>query len=134
MIYDFVKKLLIDSSKLKILGDGEQVKSYLDVRDGIEGVVNISKQNRLNSSVFNLGHYQTMKVKDLADIVCDEMKLNNVKYEFSGGERGWIGDSPLVHLNTKKANEFGWVPKISIEDGIRLTVKYLMAEEARRYR
>ena len=134
VIYDFVKKLLIDSSKLKILGDGEQVKSYLDVRDGIEGVVNISKQNRLNSSVFNLGHYQTMKVKDLADIVCDEMKLNNVKYEFSGGERGWIGDSPLVHLDTTKANECGWLPKISIEDGIRVTVKYLMAEEARRFR
>ncbi len=134
VIYDFVKKLLLDSSKLKILGDGEQVKSYLDVRDGIDGVINISKQNRLNSSVFNLGHYQTMKVKDLADIVCDEMKLNNVKYEFSGGERGWIGDSPLVHLCTKKANECGWLPKISIENGIRLTVKYLLAEEARRFR
>ena len=134
VIYDFVKKLLNDSSKLKILGDGEQVKSYLDVRDGIDGVINISKENNLNTSVFNLGHFQTMKVKDLADIVCDEMKLNNVKYEFTGGERGWVGDSPLVHLATKKANEYGWKPKISIEDGIRRTVRYLLSEESRRFR
>ena len=134
VIYDFVKKLLNDSSKLKILGDGEQVKSYLDVRDGIDGVINISKENKLNTAIFNLGHLQTMKVKDLADIVCDEMKLNNVKYEFTGGERGWVGDSPLVHLATKKANEYGWRPKISIEDGIRRTVRYLLTEESRRFR
>ena len=134
VIYDFVKKLLNDSSKLKILGDGEQVKSYLDVRDGIDGVINISKENKLNTAIFNLGHLQTMKVKDLADIVCDEMKLNNVKYEFTGGERGWVGDSPLVHLATKKANEYGWRPKISIEDGIRRTVRYLLSEESRRFR
>ena len=61
--------------------------------------------------MFNLGHFQTMNVKDLADIVCEELNLNNVKYEFTGGERGWLGDSPLVHLDTKKANEYGWHSK-----------------------
>ena len=134
VIYDFVNKLLNDSSKLKILGDGKQVKSYLDVRDGVEGVINISNLNTHNSSVFNLGHYETMNVKDLADIVCDEMDLKNVKYEYTGGERGWIGDSPLVHLDTKKANGYGWIPKISIENGIRSTVRYLLSEESKRFR
>jgi UDP-glucose 4-epimerase len=134
VIYDFVKKLLNDSSKLEILGDGNQVKSYLDVRDGVEGVMNLSKKNNLNSSVFNLGHFQTMKVTELADIVCEELNLDNVKYEFTGGERGWIGDSPLVHLDTKKAHEYGWQPKISIEDGIRETVKYLLSDESRLFR
>ena len=66
-----------------------------------------------------------MNVKNLADIVCDEMNLNEVKYDYTGGERGWIGDSPLVHLDTQKANEYGWMPKISIEDSIRGTVRYL---------
>ena len=75
-----------------------------------------------------------MDVKRLADIICDEMKLKNVEYEYSGGERGWIGDSPLVHLNTEKANKFGWRPEIKIEDGIRETVKYLLAKKSRRYR
>ncbi len=134
VIYDFVKKLLNDNSKLKILGDGKQVKSYLDVRDGVEGVINISNRNKLSSAIFNLGHFQTMEVKDLADIVCEEMNLFSVKYEFTGGKRGWIGDSPLVHLDTSKANEYGWRPNISIEDGIRSTVRFLLSEDSRRFR
>ncbi len=134
VIYDFVEKLLKDSSKLLILGDGNQIKSYLDVRDGVEGVLNISDQHSEKSAVFNLGHYETMNVKTLANIICDEMNLTDVKYEFSGGKRGWIGDSPLVHLNTDNAKKFSWEPKISIEEGIRQTVQYLIADESRRFR
>ena len=134
VVYDFVNKLLENSSKLKILGDGKQVKSYLDVKDGVEGVTNIPDLHNEISAVFNLGHYQTMNVKDLADIVCDEMNLNSVEYEYSGGERGWLGDSPLVHLDTKKANSYGWEPKITIENSIRNTVRYLLSKDSRRFR
>ena len=134
VIYDFVQKLLMNPKELKILGDGKQEKSYLDVRDGVDGVINISNLHIENSSVFNLGHLETINVKDLADIVCDEMNLTNVEYQFSGGKRGWLGDSPLVHLNTKKAYKYGWEPKISIRSSIRDTVKYLLLEDSRRYR
>ena len=134
VIYDFVKKLLNDSSKLEILGNGKQIKSYLDVRDGVKGVINISELHDQNSSVFNLGHFQTMNVKNLADIVCDEMNLNKVEYHFTGGERGWVGDSPLVHLDTQKANKYGWEAEISIEDSIRTTVRYLLSEDSKRFR
>ena len=134
VIYDFVKKLLNNSSKLQILGDGKQEKSYLDVKDGINGVINIPDAHNAVSAVFNLGHFQTMNVKDLADIVCDEMDLRKVNYEFSGGERGWLGDSPLVHLDTKKANSFGWKPKTTIEESIRNTVKYLLSSDSKMLR
>ena len=134
VIYDFVKKLLNDSSSLEILGDGKQIKSYLDVRDGVKGVINISELHDQNSSLFNLGHYETMNVKNLADIVCDEMNLNEVDYHYTGGERGWLGDSPLVHLDTKKANNYGWLPEFSIEESIRSTVRYLLSEDSKRFR
>ena len=134
VIYDFVKKLLKNKSRLEILGNGEQLKSYLDVRDGVNGVLNISELHNEKSLVFNLGHFETMNVKDLADIVCEEMNLKKVKYYFAGGERGWIGDSPLVHLDTKRANEYGWRATISIEESIRETVKYLLSEDGRRFR
>ena len=134
VIYDFVQKLLRDKNVLEILGDGNQVKSYLDVRDGIRGVLDISKLHNQKSCVFNLGHDETMNVKKLADIVCDEMNLDTVEYKFTGGNRGWIGDSPLVHLDTKKAKEYGWIPKIRIEDGIRETVRYLLSNASRRFR
>ena len=134
VVYDFVNKLLKNSSKLKILGDGNQVKSYLDVNDGIEGVIRIPDLHNESSSIFNLGHYQTMNVKDLADIVGDEMELSDVEYEYAGGERGWLGDSPFVHLDIKKANNYGWEPKITIEDSIRNTVRYLLSKDSRRFR
>ena len=134
VIYDFVKKLLTYPGKLEILGDGKQIKSYLDVNDGIDGVLNISDKQTDNTSVFNLGHDEIMNVKKLADIVCDEMDLINTEYVYTGGKRGWIGDSPLVHLNTKKAKEFGWQPKITIEESIRKTVRYLLKNTSRRYR
>lgn len=134
VIYDFVNKLLKDPTKLEILGDGNQIKSYLDVQDGIKGVLDISNLQENNSSIFNLGHEKTMNVKYLADIVCDQMHLNNVKYIFKGGERGWIGDSPMVHLDITKAKSYGWKPEISIEEGIRNTVKYLLEDQSRMFR
>ena len=59
------------------------------------------------------------------------MGLNQVKYSFKGGKRGWIGDSPLVHLDTSLAQEYGWQQFISIEKSIRTTVKYLLEDEKR---
>ena len=129
-----MEKLLIDSSKLEILGDGSQIKSYLNVSDGVQGVLDIPGLHNENSNIFNLGHDQKMNVKSLANIVCSEMNLKNVTYEYGEGKRGWIGDSPLVHLDTKKAKSYGWEPKISIEKGIRETVRYLLSNDSRRFR
>ena len=123
-----------NKNTLEILGDGNQIKSYLDVRDGVKGVLDISALHNEKSCVFNLGHDETMNVIKLADIVCDEMNLEKVHYKFTGGKRGWIGDSPLVDLDTNKAKNYGWYPSISIEDGIRETVRYLMSDESRRFR
>ncbi len=131
VIYDFVKKLIHDPNNLEILGDGKQTKSYLDVSDGVAGVINLSEKHKDKTKIFNLGHYETLNVIDLADIVCDEMGLNQVKYYFKGGKRGWIGDSPLVHLDTSLAQEYGWQQLISIEKSIRTTVKYLLEDEKR---
>ena len=134
VIYDFVQKLLRNSKKLEILGDGNQIKSYLDVRDGLRGVLDISELHNENSAIFNLGHDEKMNVLDLANVVCDEMDLKKVRFEFTGGKRGWIGDSPLVYLDTSKAKKYGWIPTIKIEDGIRETVRYLITQESRRFR
>ncbi len=127
VIYDFVKKLLKNNKELLILGDGKQTKSYLDVEDGIKGVLDLSETVNENSTIFNLGHDQTMSVVDLAKIICDHMNFKNVQFKFSGGKRGWIGDSPFVHLDTKLAKSFGWYPKITIEESIRRTVDYLLS-------
>lgn len=126
VIFDFMKKLNKNNQELEILGDGKQRKSYLHVKDGVEGIFFGINNFGQKINIFNLGHTDYMNVVKVADIVCQEMNLPNVKYNFTGGERGWIGDSPFVHLDISKLQKAGWKPKTSIEEGVRHTVKYLI--------
>lgn len=66
-----------------------------------------------------------MNVVDLADIVCKKMEISDVHYTFSGTKRGWIGDTPFVHLDISKISSLGWIPGYNIKDGIIDTVGYL---------
>jgi len=127
VIFDFVKKLKENPKELEILGDGTQKKSYLYAEDGVNGVLLGWKKAKDKNNIFNLGYNDFMDVKTLADIICDEMKIKNVKYKFLGGPRGWLGDAPLVYLDTKKISKLGWKPKFTIEEGIRRTVRYMLA-------
>jgi UDP-glucose 4-epimerase len=125
VIFDILKKLAADPSRLPLLGDGTQRKSYLYVKDGVEGILTAIRGARNAKNIFNLGHDEFLTVADLARIVLDELKLADVRIEFAGGKRGWIGDSPLVHLDTARLKQLGWKPETSIEEGIRRTVRYL---------
>lgn len=125
VIYDFIQKLRNNPRELEILGDGTQTKSYLHVADGIRGIFAAMDTMGDKKSVVNLGHEEHMQVKDLAQIVCEEMGLRGTTYRFTGGRRGWIGDSPFVHLDISKIKQSGFRPQISIAEGIRRTVRYL---------
>jgi UDP-glucose 4-epimerase len=127
VIFDFIKKLRANGQMLEILGDGKQRKSYLDVTDGCSGIFHAIQYAKERKNIFNLGHDEIMNVLDLADIVVQELGLKGVQYRITGGERGWLGDSPFVHLDTTKLKALGWQPKVSIEKGIRNTVRYLQA-------
>ncbi len=126
VVRDFVQKLMANPKELEILGDGEQRKSYLHVADGIRGIFSAMDSLKGRKNVLNLGHVEFMNVKDLANIVCEEMGLTKVAYRFTGGTRGWLGDSPFVLLDISKIQRTGFQPQISIEEGIRRTVRYLL--------
>jgi len=126
VIFDFMKKLQANSSNLEILGDGSQRKSYLHVSDGVNAILTAIEKANEKTNIFNLGNREWINVKDLADIVIETMGLENVSYSFTGGVRGWKGDTPFVHLSIDKISELGWVPKFSVEETIRDTVRYLI--------
>lgn len=125
VVFDFVKKLQSNPKVLELLGDGRQTKSYLYVRDGVEGIITGLQNTIIKKQVYNLGHHESMDVGSLARIVCDEMRLKP-DIICKGGKRGWIGDSPMVILDTAKIEKLGWTPKLSIEEGVRRTVRYLL--------
>lgn len=124
VIYDFVKQLM-RSARLEVLGDGSQQKSYLYVQDGIRAVANLPALG--TAAIWNLGHDDTITVRWLARIVLDELGLEDVEIKYGEGQRGWIGDSPLVKLDTTRIKVTGWKPEVSIEEGVRRTARYLKA-------
>jgi UDP-glucose 4-epimerase len=130
VVFDFVKKLRANPEKLEILGDGRQVKSYLDVRDGVAGIFCAVERFEGTKGIFNLGHDDSLNVLDLARTVVDELGLGDVSLATAGGSRGWPGDSPFVHLDTSRMKGLGWSARISIEEGIRATVRYLVENPA----
>ncbi len=124
-IIDFFKKLKKNKKKLKILGNGQQKKSYLHVDDCISAILHIiQKNNSRKINIFNLGTNETITVKQSAKIICKHLKLKP-KLIFAGGKRGWIGDVPLIKLSIKKIKETGWKPKNTIKKSIIDTLKYL---------
>ena len=127
VIFDFIKKLRGNTQMLEVLGDGKQRKSYLDVIDGVDGIFYAVEHAKELKNVFNLGHDEFMNVLELADVIVEELGLKRVRYLTTGGERGWLGDLPFVHLDTTKLKALGWRPQVSIEQGIRNTVRYLQA-------
>ena len=127
VIFDFVNKLRAKPGELEILGDGSQKKSYLHVEDGIRGIFLALEKMTALKNVINLGHVEYMNVKNLAEIVCEELGLSDVAYRYTGGPRGWLGDSPFVHLDISKLQSIGFQPRISIEEGVRRTVRYLVS-------
>ncbi len=130
VIPDFVAKLQKNPRELEILGDGNQTKSYFDVSDCVAGLINIPKQDfNVVVEAYNLANDESIKVKDLAPIIVDEMGLSDVKYTFTGGDRGWVGDVPITVLSYKKAKKQGWRTTVKLEDAVRRTVRYLLDEQ-----
>jgi len=127
IIFDVLKKLQHDPKRLPLFGDGTQKKSYLYVKDGVNGVMMGIDKATAQKNIFNLGHEYFITVVEVVKIILDEMGTKDVQLEFAGGKRGWLGDSPLVHLDTSKIKSLGWTPQTSIEEGIRRTVRYLKA-------
>jgi UDP-glucose 4-epimerase len=127
VVRDFSAKLRATPDRLHILGDGSQRKSFLDVRDGIKGLLHAADHGTGRVQIYNVGHDEWLGVNEVAHTVVDALGMQGVTFEYAGGERGWKGDSPFVLLDTTRLKSLGWKPEISIQQSIRDTVKSLQA-------
>jgi UDP-glucose 4-epimerase len=110
--YDFLKKLKLDNTKLEILGDGTQSKSYIHVSDVISGILKAKSRSTSPFEVFNVSTNDSLTVKEIADLtlMISGLENKNVDYLFTGGKRGWKADIPIVRLSSEKLRSLGWVP------------------------
>ncbi len=125
-VYDFIKKLNADPTKLHVLGNGKQRKSYLYVKDCMEAILTVVRNTNEKVNIYNLGTDEYCEVNDSIGWITGKLGVTP-ELEYEGGERGWIGDNPFIYLDTKKVRSLGWKPKYSISEGVVKTVEYLQA-------
>ena len=131
--FDFVRQLRADGTRLRILGNGRQCKPYIHVSDVISAVLWANDHVRDKFAIFNVATNDTITVTDIANLACEVVGLNpnQVKYEYTGGDRGWKGDVPVVKLDISRIRALGWPGARPSREALRLALKELNDEATR---
>jgi UDP-glucose 4-epimerase len=129
-VFDFFCALRRDSSRLRVLGDGRQEKSYLYVQDCVEAMLTAADRHEgePGAHVYNLGSDETVVLDDSIRIITEHLGVAP-EVEYGGGRRGWTGDSPLIHLDCSRLRSLGWAPRLTIRESIARTLDWLQANE-----
>lgn len=130
-ILDFHRQLLEHPDRLTVLGDGTPRKSYLHIQDCVEAILHVTRLEtardaKHRTQIYNLGTPEYVTVNDSVGYICRALDLAP-QLHYTGGDRGWIGDNPFIFLDTKKIAATGWKPKLTIEQAVVRTVRWLEA-------
>lgn len=130
--FDFVRSLIADPTRLRILGDGRQSKSYVHVLDVVDAMLVAFRKQEEPYEAYNVATGDYITVTEIADLAADVLGLDpdEVGYDYTGGSRGWKGDVPVVRLNTDRIRSLGWSNRYSSSEALRNSLLAL-AEEAR---
>ncbi|HEV7494393.1 NAD-dependent epimerase/dehydratase family protein [Baekduia sp.] len=130
-VIDFYRALKADPTRLQVLGDGRQTKSYLYVQDCVEAMLTAAAHHGDDPGayVYNLATDETVTVDESVATITARLGLTP-EVQKSGGDRGWAGDSPLIHLDTERIRSLGWAPTLTIRDAIARTLEWFEAEPA----
>lgn len=120
--YDFLKKLADNPKRLEILGDGTQSKSYIYIDDIVNALRTVEKKALHGYNYYNVATLDHITVTEIADITVKIMGLQDVEYSYSGGDRGWKGDVPIVRLDSQKIRKLGWNNQYTTPQAIEMSV------------
>ena len=123
-VFDFYRQLRAHPDRLEVLGDGQQRKSYLYVQDCIDAIL-LSLKSESPINILNLGTDEFALVNNSIQWICQELGVSP-QISYSGGDRGWVGDSPFILLDCARMRSLGWAPKLSIREGVARTLRFLV--------
>jgi len=133
--YDFLRNLNSNPKSLKILGDGTQTKSYIYIDDVLQAINKmidhlLDDSNECKYDVYNAASGDYITVNQIADLTCEVLNLSSsdVKYDFTGGSRGWKGDVPKIRFNCNKIKKLGWEPKFNSQEAIKMSLMAMLDE------
>jgi UDP-glucose 4-epimerase len=128
-VYDFFRALTDHPHRLRVLGNGTQEKSYLYVQDCVSAMLTAVDAHEEDSGVcvvYNLGTDETIVLDDSIAAITAHMGVSP-EIEYTGGIRGWPGDSPVIHLDCRRVRSLGWEPAFTIRESIVRTLDWLAA-------
>ena len=128
VIFDFIHKLKNDPTRLEVLGDGLQEKSYMEVGDCVDAMLHVMANAHQPLNLFNLGSHDTASVRRIAEIVVEVTGCADARIEYTGGDRGWAGDIPRARLGIDKMLQTGFDVAMNSEEAIRYTATCLLDE------
>ena len=126
-VVDFYRSLLRNPGELRVLGNGQQRKSYLYVRDCLDAMLLAIERSDEKVNIFTLGTDDSCRVIDSIGWITAHLGVSPA-LTYTGGERGWIGDSPFISLDCRRIRALGWQPRLSIREGVIKTLEYLQAQ------
>ncbi len=127
-VFDFYRSLRRDPTRLRVLGDGHQRKSYLYVQDCIDAIFVAMERADAKVNVLNLGTDEYCELNDSIRWICEHLGLTPA-LDYTGGDRGWIGDNPFIFLDTARIRALGWTPTLTIRDSVLRTLAYLQQHQ-----
>jgi UDP-glucose 4-epimerase len=129
-LFDFYRALRRDPTRLRVLGDGCQEKSYLYVQDCLSAILTAAEHHRdqPGAHIYNLGTPETTTVAESVRAITEHLSLRP-EIQYTGGRRGWTGDSPLIHLDTTRIRALGWRPRLTIREAVARTLQWFDANE-----
>jgi UDP-glucose 4-epimerase len=77
-------------------------------------------------NVFNLGVESVTEVTRIAELVVEEMGLEEVRFSYTGGKRGWKGDVPHFQFDINRMKQLGWCPRFSSDEAVRQAIRDLL--------
>jgi UDP-glucose 4-epimerase len=127
--FDFARRLLADPSRLRILGDGKQSKSYIHVSDVVAAVLHAHRHSAKSFDRFNVATGDYITVTEIAELAVECLGLAvPPHFEYSGGDRGWKGDVPVVRLNTDRIRRLGWTCRRNTREALRDSLVALVTD------
>ena len=128
--FDFIRRLLEDPGRLRILGDGRQSKSYVHVSDVVEAVLLAAVAAPRPFVTYNVATGNYMTVAEIARLAVDVLGFepDRTAFEFTGGDRGWKGDVPVVRLNTDRIRGLGWANSMSTGEALHASLESMVED------
>ena len=131
--FDFIRRLRQQPNCLEILGDGQQSKSYIHVDDVVSAVLLMSSSRLDDFEVFNVATHDYVTVNEIAELALEVLGLTKrtTEFTYTGGDRGWKGDIPIVRMSTERIHRRGWSPNLGCRDALKAAMQEILSDDSK---